>query len=90
MFKHIYLDTGMTKTVSLRDEAYRRLASLKREGESFSDLVERLTEEKVPEYADLAGVLSGETLEEIRRERENRKERGKAEVENSIERLERT
>ena len=31
------------KTISLTDAAYRRLRALRREGESFSDVVNRLT-----------------------------------------------
>ncbi len=32
------------KTLTIRDEVYQRLLSLKREGESFSDLFERLAD----------------------------------------------
>ena len=34
----------MTKTISIRDEVYRKLLAIKREGESFSELFERLSE----------------------------------------------
>lgn len=34
-----------TKTIGLDDEAYERLKAQKREGESFSDTVKRITEE---------------------------------------------
>ena len=45
------------KTISLSDEAYRMLASLKREGESFTDVVVRLCSKvsKKP-LASFAGV----------------------------------
>lgn len=33
----------MTKTISLSDEAYKYLSELKESGESFSDVVSRLT-----------------------------------------------
>lgn len=47
-----------TKTVNLSEDAYTRLANLKREGESFSDVVNRLT----GKYAilDLVDTLSEE------------------------------
>jgi predicted CopG family antitoxin len=38
----------MTKTVTIRDEVYRKLLKVKREGESFSDLFERLIEGASP------------------------------------------
>ena len=38
----------MTKTVTIRDEVYRKLLKIKREGESFSELFERLAEGATP------------------------------------------
>ena len=34
----------MTKTITIRDEVYRKLLKIKREDESFSELFERLAE----------------------------------------------
>ncbi|MHA1210285.1 MAG: antitoxin VapB family protein [Candidatus Freyarchaeota archaeon] len=34
----------MTKTITIRDDVYRKLLRVKREGESFSELFERLVE----------------------------------------------
>ncbi len=53
-----------TKTVNLSEDAYERLKSLKKEGESFSDVVNRIT----GKYAirDLVGVLSDEEAEVFR------------------------
>lgn len=34
----------MTKTITIRDEVYRKLLKVKREDESFSELFERLAE----------------------------------------------
>ena len=36
----------MTKTLTIRDEVYRKLAAVKGPGESFSDLFDRLVEEE--------------------------------------------
>ena len=36
-----------TKTVSLKESAYNKLKNLKGEGESFSDLINRITSKKV-------------------------------------------
>jgi predicted CopG family antitoxin len=46
----------LTKTITIRDEVYERLMRVRREGESFSDLLERL----------LAGVDPLETLMRLR------------------------
>lgn len=52
-----------TKTISLADDAYERLRAEKRENESFSDVVRRLTEGvSLEEYY---GVLSEETADEL-------------------------
>lgn len=52
------------RNVRLDLEAYRRLASRKREDESFSDVVKREIGERP--IADLAGVLSGESADDLR------------------------
>ena len=46
----------MVRTVNLTDDAYARLSSLKKEGESFSDVVNRLTGKHA--IRQLFGVLS--------------------------------
>ena len=38
----------MTKTITIRDEVYRKLLTVKRENESFSKLFERLVEGMSP------------------------------------------
>ncbi len=50
-----------TKTVNLSEEAYTRLESLKREGESFSDVVNRLARDHA--IRSLSGVLTQEEAE---------------------------
>lgn len=54
----------MTKTVGLADDAYERLDALKREGESFSDVVRRLT--GAPLLRRLAGTMDEDTAEHYR------------------------
>ena len=39
---------GLVKTITIRDEVYRKLIAVKRKDESFSELFERLTENKAP------------------------------------------
>jgi len=52
-----------TKTISLADDAYEKLKSHKREGESFSDVVRRLAGgSSLGEYH---GVLDDETATEL-------------------------
>ena len=38
----------MVKTITIRDEVYRKLLTLKRKDESFSELFDRLAENKDP------------------------------------------
>ncbi|MDL5362262.1 antitoxin VapB family protein [Halalkalicoccus sp. NIPERK01] len=52
------------RNVRLTEEAYRRLESRKRPGESFSDTVERIAGER--SLLDLAGILTDEEAEEMR------------------------
>lgn len=45
-----------TKNIAISDAAYERLRSLKRPGESFTELIERMTRSR--SVADLAGLLT--------------------------------
>lgn len=76
-----------TKNISLKKSAYERLTSLKKEGESFSDLINRLTQRKAPKYADLSETLSKDTIRAIEQIREERKERDKTEIRKLSERF---
>jgi len=53
------------KNISISDEAYTRLASLKRPNESFTDVVNRLTGKR--SILELAGTLTKDEGEELRR-----------------------
>jgi predicted CopG family antitoxin len=63
----------MTKTISLSDEAYNMLKSMKLKGESFSETIKRLTKKgKLTEILDLYPEL--ENVEEFEETiQENRK-----------------
>lgn len=52
-----------TKTLSITDAAYARLAAEKRPGESFTDVILRLT--KRPSLKDLAKVVSKREAEAL-------------------------
>ncbi len=66
-----------TKTINLTEGAYARLHALKREGESFSDVVDRLTGKFA--LVDLVGILdesSARNLRSAKREFGKRLRRG--------------
>ena len=45
-----------TRNIAISDEAYERLKSLKKPGESFTELIERMTASR--SVTDLAGLLT--------------------------------
>ncbi|HEX9709340.1 MAG TPA: antitoxin VapB family protein [Candidatus Thermoplasmatota archaeon] len=53
------------KTVGLDQEAYERLRAEKRQGESFSDVVKRLTRKRRP-LTDFAGLWKDLPPEDVR------------------------
>lgn len=58
-----------TKTISLSEDAYEDLKKMKRKGESFSDVVRKLTNEK--SLLDIAAIWEDKELERnIRKTRE--------------------
>jgi len=54
-----------SKTISVSDEAYARLKSLKKPGESFSDTINRLTSRR--RLSEIAGVLDDDDIKVIER-----------------------
>ena len=54
-----------TKTIGLDDEAYERLEAQKRDGESFSDTVKRITEAMTSDWREGYGRLDDETADRI-------------------------
>ncbi|KXA91191.1 hypothetical protein AKJ57_02040 [candidate division MSBL1 archaeon SCGC-AAA259A05] len=71
-----------TKTLSIKDEAYERLKSLKKEGESFTDLINRITRKRsLLELPDLVSEEEVESLEKaIERGSKERKEVRRREI----------
>lgn len=63
-----------TKTISLDEEAYERLAAEKREGESFSDVVKRLAGER--SWSEVAGIWADE-IDELEAAIEEGRERSR-------------
>ena len=56
-----------SRTISVEEGAYRRLKAAKREGESFSEVIERLLRPHDPSLLDFRGLLSAEAAEDLRR-----------------------
>jgi len=64
MHTHTHTEMLMgSKNISISDEAYQRLASLKRPNESFTQVINRLTQKR--SILDLAGTLSEQEAAEI-------------------------
>lgn len=60
-----------TKTVSLRESAYEKLKRLKRGDESFSDVVERISDQQKQDLKQFSGAFPeiGEVEEQLKKER---------------------
>jgi predicted CopG family antitoxin len=59
VISHPHTDTHRkmgTKNIAISDDAYQRLKTLKRPGESFTEVIERMTRSR--EILELAGTLS--------------------------------
>ncbi len=58
-----------TKTISIRDDVYDILKNLKKEDESFSDVIEKLAEKKKSDIREYFGALKdSRVLDEIEKD----------------------
>ena len=78
-----------TKTISLDEEAYERLRSRKKEGESFSETIKRLAGER--SWNEVTGILSEDeaadleaAIEEGRTKSRERSDRLTAELDEAV------
>lgn len=74
-----------TKTISLSEDAYERLKAEKKENESFSDTVSRIT--TPVKLSDFHGILSREAADELRDAVEEHRKRHTEEHEERVERI---
>lgn len=75
----------MSKTIRLSEEAYERLATHKREDETFSEVVLRLA--SVRSLLDLAGIPSDEEADVLREAIAERRDRRHRVLEETAERM---
>jgi len=73
------------RNIRLTEDAYQRLKNRKREGESFSDTVERIAGER--SLLDLAGILTDEEAERMRNAIDERNERSRQELDRLTDRM---
>ncbi|MFB6215857.1 MAG: antitoxin VapB family protein, partial [Candidatus Aenigmatarchaeota archaeon] len=74
-----------TKTISLSEDAYDRLKRLKKENESFSDLVRRIT--RKIKFKNFHGILGEKAAEELQEIMSGERENHARSYENRIERM---
>ena len=53
------------KTITIREDVYKKLLAVKRKDESFSDLFERLVRESVGRLKDLRGTVKFRSKNEM-------------------------
>ncbi len=70
----------MSKSIRLSDEAYERLVAHKREDETFSEVVLRLAGER--SLLEIAGILTDEEADELRKAVAERRSSQQDELEN--------
>lgn len=74
-----------TKSLTITNEAYEKLALLKEHNESFSDVINRITGKS--SILKLVGLLSNEEAKEMKKHIENTRKRAEEEMEEKIKRL---
>ena len=74
-----------TKNIAISEEAYQRLRALKKPGESFTDVIERVTRSRG--ILDLAGTLTRSEAREASQRIRDARERSSARLQRTVEKL---
>ena len=74
-----------TKTISITEEAYERLRTNKMENESFTDVINRITNKR--SIMELAGILTNKEADELKKNIHEIRAASKARMEKIIEKL---
>ena len=86
IFLHTQIYTELaTKNIAISEEAYQRLKALKRPGESFTEVIERVTRSRG--ILDLAGLLSKAEAKEVEETVRQSRERSSRRMRRTIEEL---
>jgi predicted CopG family antitoxin len=70
----------MTRVISLSNAAYKRLKSIRRGKESFSDVILRITENQKPDVSRFIGAWEGDDLSAIEERILDQRKRSKSRV----------
>ncbi len=83
----MWVCVGMaTKNISITEEAYRRLASLRKKNESFSEIIIEVTGKRA-KLSDFHGILSKEAADTLEKSIRESREKNRMLHEKRIERL---
>jgi len=74
-----------TKTISITEDAYERLRTNKMENESFTDVINRITNKR--SIMELAGILSNKEADELKENISQIRAASSARMEKIIEKL---
>ncbi len=74
-----------TKNISISDDAYQRLKAMRKPGESFTDVIERMT--RSAGVLELVGVLSKSEGVELKRRIAELRKRSSERMSQTVERL---
>jgi len=67
-----------SKTITISEEAYKRLKSRKEEKESFTDVINKLTRER--SLTEIAGILSGDEADRLEEKIKERREKSRDKI----------